>query len=136
MKNGARSLPAKIVRRLSDGSSHVRLRESNSMLARRRAKAGDPSLPRLPDTIACLVEFNVIVTDGRSRTRTSRFRVLTTLLDHTLYPARQLAAAYAERWQVELAYFNLKVTLRGGGTRLRGKTQNWSGKRSGACSKT
>jgi len=121
VKNGAKSLPAKIVERLSDGSSHVRLRESNSMLAR-RAKAGDPSLPRLPDTIARLVEFDVVVTDGRGKARTSRFRVITTLLDHTLYPAKQIAAAYAERWQVELVSYNLKVTLRGSGTRLRGKT--------------
>ncbi len=122
VKNGAKSLPATILARLSDGSCLVRLRESDGMLARRRAKAADRSLPRLPETIARLVEFTLTVTDGRGRTRTSRFRILTTLTDHTLYPARQIAAAYAERWQVELAYYNLKVTLRGAGTRLRGQT--------------
>lgn len=122
VKNGARSLPAKTTATLPDGSHLVRLRESNSMLARRRAKAGDPSLPRLPDTTARLVEFLLTVTDTRGRTRTSRFRLLTTLLDHTAYPAKQLAHAYAERWQVELAYYHLKVTLRGSGTQLRGRS--------------
>ena len=37
-------------------------------------------------------------------------------------PARRIAAVYAERWQVELAYYRIKVTLRGPGTVLRGQT--------------
>lgn len=122
VKNGARSLPAKIIAVLPDGSTLVRLRESDSMLSRRRAAAGDRTLPRLPDTTARLVEFLVTSTDQRGRTRTSRFRVLTTLLDHHAYPADQIAAAYAQRWQAEVAYYQLKVTLRGAGTRLRAHT--------------
>jgi hypothetical protein len=122
VKNGARSLPAKVIAVLSDGSTLVRLRESNNMLARRRAAAGDRRLPRLPDTIARLVEFDVHVTDEGGRTRTSRFRVLTTLLDHEAYPAREIADLYAERWQVELAYYRMKVTLRGPGIVLHGQT--------------
>ncbi|HET8659488.1 MAG TPA: IS4 family transposase [Micromonosporaceae bacterium] len=119
VKNGIRSLPARITEALPDGSAHVRLRESDAMLAARRAKAGDRHLPRLADTIARLVEFTVTVTDRQGRKRTSRFRVLTTLLDHVAYPAEQIAAAYAERWQAETTYLRLKVTLRGAGTRLR-----------------
>jgi hypothetical protein len=124
VKNGAKSLPAKIIQRLPDGSSLVRLRESDTMLARRRRIAADPALPRLPDTIARLVEFTVCVTDTHDtgRTRSSRFRVLTTLLDHTACPAREIAQAYAERWQAEVVFLRLKVTLRGAGTRLRGQT--------------
>jgi hypothetical protein len=122
VKNGARSLPAKLIRVLSDGSSLVRLRESNGMLAARRAAAGESSLPRLPDTTARLVEFDLVVTDETGKTRRSRFRVLTTLTDHDAYPAQQIAAVYAERWQVELAYYRIKVTLRGPGVVLRGQT--------------
>jgi hypothetical protein len=122
VKNGAKSLPAKVIEVLSDGSSHVRLRESNSMLSRRRAAAGDPELPRLPDTIARLVEFDLLVVDERGRTRRSRFRILTTLLDHRAFPAKQIAALYAERWQVELVYHRIKVSLRGSGVVLRGQT--------------
>src|SRR6266498_2185760 len=122
VKNGARSLPAKTTAVLPDGSSLLRLRESDSMLSRRRAEAGDRTLPRLPDTAARLVEFDVLTPDEAGKTRRSRFRVLTTLTDHRAYPARRIAAVYAERWQVELAYYRIKVTLRGPGTVLRGQT--------------
>jgi IS4 transposase len=54
--------------------------------------------------------------------KTSRYRVLTTLLDHHRYPAAQIAALYAERWQIELVYGRLKTTLREPGIRLRGQT--------------
>jgi hypothetical protein len=122
VKNGAKSLPAKVIGVLPDGSSRVRLRESDSMLSRRRAGAGDPGLPRLPDTIARLVEFDLLVVDERGRTRRSRFRILTTLLDHRAFPAKQIAAVYAERWQAELVYYRVKVSLRGSGVVLRGQT--------------
>jgi hypothetical protein len=122
VKNGAKSLPARIITVLPDGSALVRLRESDSMLGYRRARTGDRGLTRLPDTIARLVEFTLTVTDTRGQARTSRFRILTTLLDHEAYPAEQIAAIYAERWQVEIIYLRLKSTLRGSGTRLRGQT--------------
>ncbi len=122
VKNSHHSLPGKIIEVLPDGSSLVRLRESDSMLSRRRTRAGNRRLARLPDTIARLVEFTVTTTDPRGRTRTSRFRVLTTLLDHEAYPADQIAAVYAQRWQAEVAYYQLKVTLRGAATRLRAHT--------------
>jgi hypothetical protein len=122
VKNGARSLPGKLIEVLPDGSSLVRLRESDSMLSRRRARAGDPRLRRLPRVIARLVEFVVTTTDTAGRARPSRLRVLTTLLDHHQYPAGQIATVYAERWAAEVAYYQLKVTLRGAGTRLRAHT--------------
>jgi hypothetical protein len=124
VKNNNDSLPAKVATTLPDGSHLVRLRESNNMLSRRRRSAGDKTLPRLPDTIARLVEFDLFVTDGQGRRRRSRFRILTTLLDHEAYPAQQIAAVYAERWQAELAYYRIKVTLRGNGIVLRGQTPN------------
>jgi len=68
-----------------------------------------------------LVEFTVTVTDLAGRTTTSRFRIMTTLLDHEAYPAAAIAACYAERWQVELTYKIIKSTLRGGDRRLRGQ---------------
>jgi hypothetical protein len=119
---------------LPDGSTLVRLRESNSMLARRRAKAGDRTLARLPDKTARLVEFDVRVTDAAGKTKTSRYRILTTLLDCQAYPAKQIAAVYAERWQVEIAYYRIKFTLRGAGVVRRGRTPRRARQRSGACS--
>ena len=122
VKNGVKSLPARIIGMLPDGSALVRLHESDSMLSYRRTKAGHTSPPRLPDTIARLVEFTLTVTDQAGKARTTRFRILTTLLDHEQYPAEQIAQTYAQRWQVEIIYLRLKVTLREPGTRLRGQT--------------
>jgi hypothetical protein len=123
VKNGARSLPARLVEVLPDGSARVDLVESDAMLSRRRTACGDRSLTRLRPVTARLVEFTVTSRDRSGRPmRTSRYRVLTTLLDHHRYPASQIAALYAERWQIELVYGRLKTTLREPGTRLRGQT--------------
>lgn len=122
VKNGNGCLPGKVTATLPDGSRRVRLRESDSMLSRRRRDTGDRTLPRLADTIARLVEFDLFVTDERGHVRRSRFRILTTLLDHVAYPARRIAAVYAQRWQAEVAYYRVKVILRGDGVVLRGQT--------------
>jgi hypothetical protein len=58
----------------------------------------------------------------RGKARTSRVRLLTTLLDHEAFPATTLAALYAERWQVEITYLRLKSTLRGDRAVLRGRS--------------
>ena len=122
VKNGRKSLPAKVIRRLPDGSYLVRLRESDAMLAARRRATGDPRAARLDDIVARLVEFDVVVTDEAGRKTPSHFRVLTTLTDHETYPARRVAQAYAERWQAELVHKSIKSTLRGTPRRLRGRT--------------
>jgi hypothetical protein len=122
VKNSARSLPARLVEVLSDGSALVELAESDQMLSRRRKTSGDRSLTRLPPVLARLVEFTVTSRDRGGRTTISRYRVLTTLHNHTRYPAPKIAALYAERWQIELTYGRLKTTLREPGTRLRGQT--------------
>jgi hypothetical protein len=120
VKNGHKSLPAKITQTLCDGTGLVRLRESDAMLRARRKASGDPKAARLQDITARLVEFIVIVTDETGRTSSSRFRVLTTLLDPETHPGAQIAACYAERWEVEVAYKTIKTSLRGTGRRLRG----------------
>lgn len=122
VKNGVNCLPATVIETLPEGSQLVRLRESPGMLSRRRKTSGDKNAPRLEDITARLVEFIVTVTDQAGKTTTSRFRVLTTLLDHQAHPAAAIAACYAERWQAELTYKIIKSTLRGGDRRLRGQS--------------
>ncbi|MBS2967074.1 IS4 family transposase [Actinocrinis puniceicyclus] len=122
VKNGRTCLPARITGRLPDGSALVRLRESGQMLARRRRQSADPQALPLPDTTARIIEFDVTATDERGRSKTSRIRLLTTLLDPEAYPAQALASLYAERWQVEISYLRLKKTLRGAGAVLRGRS--------------
>jgi len=121
VKNGAKSVPFKTIKTLPDGSELVLLRESDSMLGKRRRDAGHKTLARLPDTVARLVSFTVTTRTAR-RVKTSVIKVLTTLLGHGEFPAPQIAALYAERWQVEIAYLHLKKTVKGTGRVLRGRS--------------
>ena len=121
VKNGAKSVPFKTVQTLTDGSELVLLRESDSMLARRRRENQDKTLPRLPDTIARLVSFTICARTAR-RVKTTTIKVLTTLLDPQASPASEIAALYAERWQIEIAYLHLKKTIKGTGRVLRGRS--------------
>jgi hypothetical protein len=50
------------------------------------------------------------------------YRLITTILDHTLAPAKELAATYHERWEIETALDELKTHLRGAQIVLRSKT--------------
>ena len=71
VKNGAKSVPFKTIRPLPDGPELVLLRESGSMLGKRRRERGDKALPRLPDTVARLVSFTVTTrTARRAKTTT------------------------------------------------------------------
>jgi hypothetical protein len=50
------------------------------------------------------------------------YRLATTILDHKLAPAAELAALYHERWEIETAFDELKTHLRGANIVLRSKT--------------
>ena len=56
------------------------------------------------------------------RSKATRIRVLTTLLDHEEFPAWEIAELYAHRWQIEIAFLHLKATVRGGRRELRGQS--------------
>jgi hypothetical protein len=121
-KNGERCLPARTLEILPDGSELVVMRESAGMLARRRRESRNHAAPRLPDTIARLVTFTILTRTVSGRSKTTRIRVLTTLLDHEEFPAREIAMLYARRWQIEIAFLHLKATVRGSRRELRGQS--------------
>lgn len=50
------------------------------------------------------------------------YRLITTILDHEIAPAAELAALYHERWEIETAFDELKTHLRGPRIVLRSKT--------------
>lgn len=122
-RSGARAVPYQTLETLKDGSELVLMRESCAMRYRRRKTAGDNTLPRLPDTVARLVCFTVLARTRSGRTKTSAVRLLTTLLDPDLHPAAELAALYARRWLIEVAFLHLKKTVRGAGRVLRGRSE-------------
>ena len=112
--------PARI---LDDGSflSVMPTPAENVRLGQARAR-GKP-LRELPEGhLIRVIEYTVTVATADGRTRTEPFRLATTLLDCKQAPARQLAAIYHERWEIENSYGELKTRLRGAEFILRSRS--------------
>jgi hypothetical protein len=60
-----------------------------------------------------VIEARIAVTTSGG-TRTSDYRLLTTLLDPHTHPAGQLVTLYHQRWEIETAYLELKSSILGG----------------------
>jgi hypothetical protein len=60
-----------------------------------------------------VIEARIAITTTAG-TRTSDYRLLTTLLDPRAHPAAQLIALYHQRWEIETAYLELKSSILGG----------------------
>ena len=65
-----------------------------------------------------VIEYSI--EDGREPS--GPYRLLTTILDHREAPAAELAAAYAQRWEIETAFDELKTHQRGPRAVLRSKS--------------
>ena len=59
---------------------------------------------------------------GRELSEETRYRLVTTILDPAAAPAAELAALYAERWEIESALDELKTHQRGARVVLRSRT--------------
>ncbi len=95
------------VRDLDDGSWLAHLRRSTPAAARRE----EPMLVRVVD---------YTIEDGRENP--TAYRLFTTLLDPAEVSAADLAATYTQRWEIELAFDELKTHQRGPRTVLRSKS--------------
>lgn len=58
-----------------------------------------------------VVEAHVTLTLADGTVRHEQWRLLTSLLDATRYPAAELITLYHERWQTETTYFSIKATM-------------------------
>jgi len=92
---------------LRDGSWLAHLRRATPAAARRE----EPMLVRVVD---------YTIDDGRENP--TSYRLFTTLLDPDEVTAVDLAAAYTQRWEIELAFDELKTHQRGPRTVLRSKS--------------
>ncbi|MAT04711.1 MAG: IS4 family transposase [Acidimicrobiaceae bacterium] len=91
---------------LADGSWLAELRRNNAKLDTEHV-------------VVRVVDYDV--DDGRN-VEAGPFRLFTTLLDPTEVSATELAAAYAQRWEIESAFDELKTHQRGARTVLRSKS--------------
>ena len=100
------NLKLEVVTDLPDGSWLAEVFHSTRDRARR-----DPRTVRV-------IEYTI--EDGREPT--GPYRLLTTILDPSQAPAAELAAAYAQRWEIETAFDELKTHQRGPRAVLRSKS--------------
>ena len=134
VKNGAKSVPFKTVDVTPGRSELVMLRETGGMRTRRAARPPEPRRSTsLPDTTARLVSFTVLTRTRGGRVKATQIRLLTTLLDPGLYPARGLAALYQKRWQMEIAFLHLKKTVRGPAASCAASPRNSPARKPGRC---
>ena len=94
---------------------HLRTLGDDSWLALIRPSVGDRSAP--PITVRVI---DYTVDDGRDNPES--YRLFTTIVDPAQASATELAAAYAQRWEIELAFDELKTHQRGPRTVLRSKS--------------
>jgi hypothetical protein len=94
---------------------HVQTLGDDSWLALIRPTVGDKSVP--PITVRVI---DYTIDDGRDNA--SSYRLFTTILDPANASATELAAAYVQRWEIELAFDELKTHQRGPRTVLRSKS--------------
>jgi hypothetical protein len=94
-------------KRLADGSYLSRIYASTSD-RRNRRKA----------IVVRVIEYDLKDVPGAEPI----YRLITTILDPKLAPAKELAALYHERWEIETALDELKTHLRGAQIVLRSKT--------------
>ena len=97
-----------------------RLRAARAHARRRRGSTLADTSP-LPGITVRVIEFTPTVTSSDGSCRSEPYRLITTLLDPAQAPARQVAACYAQRWEIETSYRELKTTLRGPGRILRSR---------------
>jgi hypothetical protein len=96
-----------VERRFRDGSYLSRIYSSTS--DRRNQRKG---------IIVRVIDYRLKGVDGAEPI----YRLITTILDPKQAPARELAALYHERWEIETAFDELKTHLRGAQIVLRSKT--------------
>jgi hypothetical protein len=58
-----------------------------------------------------VIEATITVTLADGTVRTEQWRLLTSLLDPTVHPARRLVDPHHERWQSQTTYFSIKATM-------------------------
>jgi len=96
-----------VEKRLPDGSYLSRIYASTS--DRRNRRKG---------IVVRVIDYRLKDVEGSE----PLYRLITTILDHEQAPAKELAALYHERWEIETALDELKTHLRGAQIVLRSKT--------------
>jgi transposase IS4-like protein/DDE family transposase len=126
VKSSAR-LP--VMRALPDGSylsvladpRASRLRTVRNGQRRRRGSRLPPDTAPVAGTAVRVIEAVITAQPAGGQPSATSYRLITTLTDPGTAPAAQIAALYAQRWEAETGYRELKTFLRGTGRILRSR---------------
>jgi hypothetical protein len=105
---------------LPDGSYRSYIADpkaKNATRNRNRLAAGTMKITDLPGLHARVVDYDV---PGRGKGEV--FTVVTSVLDHEELPAPEVAAAYCERWEIEITFDEIETTQRGPAAVLRSRS--------------
>ena len=103
-----------VIEPLPDGSCRSVL--AAPAAGRRHARARHRGRPRPGPPAGLpvrLIEADITITPAGGPPRTQRCRLITTLADPAAAPAADLAACYAQRWEIETSYREIKIFTRG-----------------------
>jgi Insertion element 4 transposase N-terminal/Transposase DDE domain len=106
---------------LPDPAAARVLAHRNGTRRRRGSKLGPDSRAGLPGIPVRVIEADITITPAGGTPRTERCRLVTTLTGPAAAPAGQVAAGYAQRWEIETGYREIKVFTRGAGRVLRSR---------------
>ena len=87
------------------------------------AKLYPSPLARMKDHMGIVVRIiEYTITDPARSGFRQKHRLITSLLNHELYPAKELIVLYHERWEIEIGYDEIKTHLIGKTPALRSQT--------------
>jgi Insertion element 4 transposase N-terminal/Transposase DDE domain len=90
----------------------IRCKTGRRLPVRRRYPDGS-YLALLGGVSVRVIEAQITIATSAGR-HTSRYRLVTTLLEHHRYPAADLITLYHQRWEIETTYLELKSSILGG----------------------
>jgi hypothetical protein len=99
----------------------AKARHTRNAMRRARGSTLGPDTGPVPGIPVRVIEADLTITPAGGQPRTQRCRLITTLPDPAAAPAAQLAACYAQRWEIETSYREIKIFTRGAGQVLRSR---------------
>jgi hypothetical protein len=105
---------AALIGQLAATGAHllVRLKSNRKLPVLRRYRDGS-YLSQIGTTRVRVIECEITIATSAGR-HTGVYRLATTLLDHRQHPAAALVTLYHQRWEIEIAYLELKSSILGG----------------------
>jgi hypothetical protein len=109
----AEALPDGSYRSVLPCPAAAKARRTRNAMRRARGSALGPDTRPVPGIPVRVIDADITISPASGPPRTERCRLITTLASPAQAPAAQVAACYAQRWEIETSYREMKVFTRG-----------------------